>query len=136
MRRGLTELLKFTVSSMIGFFSDYLLYGFFVLLTGSWGELSVPISNITARILSASINFTINRHIVYHSRDGVWNAGLRYAILAACILAGNTLLLSSLINCLKMDKYAAKMITEMTFFAASWLAQRYIVFRRQRGEAA
>jgi len=50
-------------------------------------------------------------------------------MLASIILAGNTVLLSLLVNKLNMNKYAAKIITEITFFISSWLVQRFIIFR-------
>lgn len=124
---------KFAASSLTGFAIDYSLYSLLVVLLGGLGtSVSVPLSNVSARIVSASANFAINKHFVFQSRDSVWKTGAQYFALAACILCGNTLLLSFLVNTLGFNKFAAKLVTELTFFTLSWLAQRFWIFRKSR----
>mgnify|MGYP003819155641 CR=1 FL=1 len=123
-------LLKFAASSMIGFVADYALYGLFVLPTRGLGGFSVPVSNVAARVLSAWLNFWINRRFVFKSEDQALKAGAKYALLATSVLAGNTALLSLLVH-LGMDKYWAKLLTEFSFFATSWFVQKVFVFKKR-----
>ena len=49
-------------------------------------------------------------------------------MLAAFVLAGNTVMLSTLAGTLGMNSLIAKLITEAAFFAISWTVQRYVIF--------
>ena len=127
------NVLKFAGSSLTGFAIDYSLYSGLVLLLGGMGPAAVPVSNVCARVVSASANFAINKKFVFRSDAKTVRSGVQYAVLAVSILAGNTVLLSFLVNGLGADKYAAKLITELTFFGLSWLGQRYWIFRKRGG---
>jgi glycosyltransferase involved in cell wall biosynthesis len=115
--RVVGNVVKFAGSSLTGFAIDYTLYGVLVTVLGGLGTaVSVPVANVAARAVSASANFAINKHFVFKSRASTLRTGLQYAGLAVCILAGNTVLLSALVNGLGANKYAAKLVTEVTFF--------------------
>ena len=130
------SLFRFAASSLTGFAVDYSLYSLLVTVLSPLGSaVSVPVSNVTARVVSAGTNFAINKHFVFKNRDSVLRTGAQYFLLAACILAGNTVLLSFLVNSLGWNRYAAKLITELTFFTLSWLGQRFWIFRRRRPAA-
>ncbi len=123
------DIIKFTFSSLTGFLVDYGLYILLVALTGGLdGAVSIPLSNITARIVSSSVNYTLNRRFVFKSEECVSKTAVQYFTLAACILAGNTLLLSLMVNGLNVNEYAAKTITEISFFATSFFAQKFFIF--------
>ncbi len=127
------NLLKFAGSSLTGFAIDYSLYSGLTILLGGFGTaVAVPVSNVTARLVSASANFAINKKLVFHSHADTARAGAQYALLACTILAGNTVLLSFLVSGLGVDKYAAKLVTELTFFGLSWLGQKYWIFSRKQ----
>ncbi len=120
------EILRFSLSSLASFLVDYGLYSMLTLLTGN-----LMVSNLCARVVSASINYTLNRKLVFQSNAHVGKSALQYFLLAATILAGNTLVLHMLVNAASLNPYAAKVLTEVVFFLLSWLAQRFVVFRRQ-----
>jgi len=128
------EIFKFAASSLTGFLVDYGLYSLLVILTAGLGTASVPISNVTARIVSATVNFTINKKLVFKSDKSAVITGAQYFMLAACILLGNTLLLSWMVNGLGVNRFAGKIVTELTFFTLSWLAQKFIIFRKPAGK--
>lgn len=124
------EILKFSSASLISFLVDYGLYSLFTLLTSGLGNiLSILISNTGARIMSASVNYTINRKLVFQSKAHVVRSAVQYAVLAVGILIGNTVVLSVLADYLGVNRYAAKLITELFFFLMSWLVQRKVIFR-------
>jgi putative flippase GtrA len=126
------DIIKFAASSLTGFAVDYGLYSLLVLVTGGLGSaVSIPLSNITARIVSSSVNYSINRRFVFKNTDSAVKTAAQYFALAACILAGNTVLLSFLVNGLGANEYAAKIITEITFFVASYFAQRFFIFAKK-----
>lgn len=131
------EILKFSAASLVSFFLDYSLYCLLTLLTSGYGKsLCIGISNVGARMVSASVNYTLNRSLVFQSRAPVGSSAVQYAGLAAAILAGNTVLLNILVNQLGMNPYAAKLITEFTFFFVSWMVQRQIIFPKRNLSAS
>lgn len=128
------EIVKFSASSFVSFLIDYSVYFLMVLATGGLPRaVSLPLSNVTARLISGSVNFTINRKVVFPGSRNVWRSALRYVLLATCILLGNTTLLSVLTVRLRVNPYLAKLITELLFFIISWTVQRFYVFRSKNG---
>lgn len=126
------NILQFAASSFTAFCIDYGLYSILAVgLAGMGTDISVPLANITARTVSASANFAINKRFVFRNTDSALKTGTQYFLLAAAILLGNTVLLSFLVNSLGVNQFAAKLATELTFFALSWAGQRFWIFRRQ-----
>lgn len=120
------EILKFSFSSFIGFIVDYLLYALLI-FTG----LNLQLSNVLARIVSAAVNFTINRRFVFRSSKKISVSAFQYFLLAVLILIGNTFVLSFLVNTFAVNKMAAKIITELVFFTMSWLVQKKFIFKKK-----
>ena len=120
------EILRFSASSLAGFLVDYAMYSALVLATGS-----LRLSNIAARVVSASVNYTLNRKFVFRSSSGILSSALSYFLLAAAILAGNTLVLEYLVGSLGIGRMFAKILTELLFFAISWSVQRSFIFKRE-----
>lgn len=124
------EILKFSASSLTAFLVDYGLYAILTAATGGMGAASLAISNITARIVSASVNYTINRRFVFKSEKNIKQTALQYFLFAAVILLGNTVLLNLLVHLLQINRYWAKLLTEVVFFSLSWSVQRLVIFRK------
>lgn len=119
------EILKFSASSFIGFCIDYALYCLLFMLTER-----VVISNAAARIVSASVNYTINRKLVFNSSTGIAKSALQYFVLAAVILVCGTGLLK-LLTAQGVNGYLSKILTEAVMFSASWFIQHKFIFRKQ-----
>ena len=123
------EILKFSASSLASFAIDYCMYAALLAITGTLGMThSLVISNIGARLVSGTANYTMNRKLVFKSRTGFAKSAAQYAALAALILAGNTMVLSMLAGTFGMNSMIAKLITEMIFFVISWTVQKYVIF--------
>lgn len=131
------EILKFSASSLASFAIDYGMYALLLAATGAAGIAnSLVISNIGARLVSGTANYMMNRKLVFRSRTGFAKSAAQYFLLAAFILAGNTIVLSTLAGTLGVNRFAAKLITEVIFFAISWTVQKYVIFFREEcGEA-
>lgn len=122
------EILKFSASSFVGFLVDYSVYSLLLLITNN-----LCISNVAARIVSASVNFFLNRKFVFKSRGSLLRAAIQYFLLAAGILIGNTFVLEFIVNACGVNQMLAKIMTEVMFFILSWLIQKLIVFKRRLG---
>lgn len=124
------DIFKFAASSFTGFVVDYGLYTLLTAITGGLGAISIPLANVLARIVSAWVNFLINQKYVFKSTESIAKKAAQYFLLAAVILAGNTVILSALVGA-GMNKYLAKVLTEILFFSMSWVVQKFIIFRKK-----
>lgn len=79
--------------------------------------------------MSASVNYTINRRMVFQSKTNLVRSAFQYAVLTVGILISNTIVLSFLADYLGINRYIAKLITELLFFFLNWLIQRKVIFR-------
>lgn len=123
------EILKFSASSLLSFGVDYLL---FCLLLPMFGSV-IP-ANIFARICSSTLNYTLNRKLVFRSNCSVPTSALRYFALAAGILLCNTLLVKLFCG-IGVPALLAKLFTEMLLFLVSWLVQHQFIFKRGASES-
>ena len=129
------EVIKFSASSLIGFLVDYSLFSLLTLINVNW-EHWVLMCVILARIVSATVNFTINYNLVFKKKETLWFAFIKYAGLAVCILGCNLFLMWLLYEQAGMNEYLAKIIVEVTLFITSWLVQRLFVFRKRKKKNA
>ena len=129
------EILKFSASSLASFAIDYGMYALLLAVTGAAGIANnLIISNIGARLVSGTANYIMNKRLVFRSRTGFARSAAQYFLLAAFILAGNTIVLSTLAGTLGINRFAAKLITEVIFFAISWTVQKYVIFFREESD--
>ena len=112
-------LLAFAGSSLAGFVTDFLVLLAMMSLTGQ-----LLLSVVTARVLSATINYHLNRRAVF--RNGDRSSALRYVGLAAGLLVMNYLLIAALDAV--MPLVCAKLLTEVSLFGVSFALQRAFVF--------
>lgn len=120
------NLFRFAGSSFLSFCLDYVLYFVFCLLFNTF-TFGVFFSNLLARILSAFFNYKINCRFVFQE-EGSTKTILQYTLLATGILICNSFLLKCYLL-LGAGKWLGKLFTEITLFVASFLVQRFVIFR-------
>ena len=121
--RVVLPLALFAGSSLLAFAIDTVALLVLTALTG-W---LVP-SIVAARVLSASVNFAVNRRLVFRPVHGrTAGQALRYALLASALLASNVVWLEALTG-LGVPLVAAKIATEGVLFVTGYGAQRTFVF--------
>ena len=82
---------------------------------------------IAARLVSAGVNFTVNRRLVFTSTVPLARAAARYAALAAVLLLANLVMIQTLTGVVG-SLLVAKLLTESLLFGASFVVQRAHVF--------
>lgn len=135
--RIMLPLLLFTGSSLLAFGLDTVLLLALNALTG----MLVP-SIIAARVVSASVNFVVNRRVVFRAgstgsstgRGRMPRQALRYAVLALALLASNVVWLDALTR-YGLPLVVAKIATEAVLFVTSYGVQRSFVFGVQPDRA-
>ena len=113
-------LLAFAGSSLLAFVVDAA--ALFV-LTSLTGDL--VLSALTARLISATVNYRVNRRHVFGAGRGRFAP--RYAALAVALLTANVVLLDALRSATG-SLVAAKLLTEAALFAVSFLIQQRMIF--------
>ncbi|WP_033338711.1 glycosyltransferase family 2 protein [Catenuloplanes japonicus] len=117
-----SSVLAYAASSLLAFTVDTALFLLLATLTGS-----VTVPAVTARLISASINFTVNRRCVFGRAAPLGRALRRYTLLAATTLAANVALLTTLTAVIPSVP-TAKFLTEALLLTATFLLQRHLVF--------
>lgn len=123
------EILKFSASSFLGFIIDYIMFSLLFLISAN-----LLVSNIGARVVSATANYNLNRRFVFQSKNSVAKSATQYFLLAAVILVGNTCVLELLVNYCGLHQLLAKIVTEIIFFTLSWTVQHFVIFRREKSK--
>lgn len=126
------NMIKFSLSSFAGFVTDYAMFNLLYALSAGMGDFRIDFANYTARAVSATLNYTLNRRLVFKSRENVVKTAIQYFALATIILIGNTYILTFLVETVRLNAQIAKLLTELLFFLMSWLVQRFVIFRRKR----
>ncbi len=124
--RVLRPLMAFGVSSFGAFLLDLAALQVIFALTGS-----LLIAVVGARAVSGTVNFLVNRYLVFRSRaTTVRSHALRYLALALAIVVAGYLMLTAL-SALGVGLVPAKIVTDVTLYVLSFQAQRLVIFARR-----
>ena len=123
---------KFMASSLTSVVIDQGIFNLMNLVVFANGAIKDPrkilISTIIARVISATVNFLMNRNLVFKDKGEAGKSFLRYVILGVAIMllsAGGTWLLGMT----GMSSTVAKLITDTLLYFVSYRLQERWVFR-------
>ena len=126
--RVMRPLAGYVASSLAAFLIDLAALQVLFMITGS-----LLVSVIGARLISATVNFLVNRYLVFSAteqRSGPRHAA-RYAALAGGMLLANFGALSAA-TAVGIPLVPAKIVIEAALYLASFQVQRLFVFSRLR----
>ena len=123
-------LLKFAASSSVATVIDYVLV---LVLNALTGALFFPV--IAARLVSASVNFAMNRRVFEATGVPLRRSALRYAALAVAVVAGSYTMLAVLTG-IGIPLWIAKIIADTTMYLVSYSAQSRYVFAPAQEQSA
>ena len=118
------EIIKFSLSGIISFLIDLILFIVFKVVLNN-----ITIANVIARAISSTINYIINKNIVFKSNKNIAKSLLEYYGFVLLILLINTILLNLLSTII--NPILAKLIVEIIMFIISWLFQKIFIFKRK-----
>ena len=122
---------KFCASSLLSFVVDYVLALILKGLTSAWpAAVSLTFSVVVARLVSATVNFIVNRHVVFKGNESLGKAVAKYAAVACVVLCLNLALMHGL-TALGVPFALAKILVETTLFFFNFTAQGKFVFRKK-----
>lgn len=120
---------KFLFSSLFATAIDYLIFFLMKILVPGQLILSV----VSARVVSSTANYLINRHMVFKQKNAKKNAMLKYYILAGIIMFLNYGIIKVLSEVLGINVYLSKVITDISLYIVSFTVQREVVFKHRDG---
>ena len=125
---------KFMSSSLICLLVDQGLFNLFNLLVfGNHADKAIKyimISTAAARIVSASLNFILNKNFVFRLKGHTGGALWKYIVLCVCVMlmsAGGVWLLGRI----GMNSTVAKLIVDFLLYFVSYRMQQKWVFREE-----
>ena len=118
---------KFAASSMLAFVVDAVMVLLMMALTGGQERLSQAV----ARLVSATVNFIVNKKVVYQSKQD-WRPELvKYAALAAANLAVNLLVVKPLSDLMQGRFFLAYLIVQVVMYALNFVLQGKLVYNQK-----
>lgn len=119
---------KFMASSMLAFLIDAAMLHIMMALTGGQTYLSQTV----ARVVSATVNFIVNKKVVYQSKQD-WRPELvKYAALAVVNLIINLLVITPLSRALGGHFYFAYYAVQIVMYALNFVLQGKLVYNRRK----
>ena len=129
------EIIKFSLSSLLSFCLDFVIFSILLLLTKDMEvDKSLLISNVTARLVSASFNFYVNRNYVFKHKEQVWKAAVKYFALAAVIMTVNTYFLTLMYKYIIHNRFISKIVVEVLLYIVSLCIQKLFIFNVKEGK--
>ena len=123
------DILKFCGSSLLSFLVDFLLFNLLAYLLRDRAN-GIVISNVIARVISATFNYVLNKRVVFQKKGDVGKTAVQYFALAVGILIANTAIVTLLYEHVVHVKWVAKLIAEVVLFVVNWCVQRFIIFKK------
>ena len=118
---------KFAASSMLAFVIDAVMVLLMMRLTGGQARLSQTV----ARIVSATVNFIVNKKVVYQSRQDWLPELIKYTLLAIANLIVNLLVVKPLSDLLAGRFFLAYLIVQIIMYALNFVLQGRLVYNRK-----
>lgn len=119
-----STLFKYVGSSFVSFIVDYISFIVIMLFTNQ-----LIFSNVSARVISATVNYNLNRKYVFNSTGHLIESLSKYALLCIFILIMNSIILDLLSINLHIPEFIAKIMTEMILFFISLIVQKIYIFK-------
>ena len=125
------QIIKFSLSSLACWTFEYLLYDLLILLLA--GSVSVRLIYYAARVVALSVNFCVNRRVVFRARRNIRRTALRYVAIQLPIMLISAEAVNGLASLIPSSGKIAPMLVKIpvdtAMFILSYSLQREWVFR-------
>ncbi len=133
---GRSSFLRYALNSLLCMLLDYLVFhlmNVFILSPLTNAPLRTTLSNCTARVISATVNYTANRRFAFRSSSSVGRSALRYFLLAVAQLAASSFLISAISRLTAAPvrlETLIKVFVDTGLFFLSYQIQKHWVFKK------
>ncbi|MDO4466047.1 MAG: bifunctional glycosyltransferase family 2/GtrA family protein [Bacillota bacterium] len=123
-----SAIIKFAASSGACSVLDLFLYSFFC--TGIFtGKYSILLATVTARIVSSTLNYLINRKMVFDADHTDFKTKEKYFLLVVGIMISSAILVSLLTSIIPLPSLIIKLLVDFLLWFANYYFQRTWVFK-------
>lgn len=127
------EILKFGLSSIVCAVVDIGLFSLiFNLLSSTAVSWALFAATVSARLVSATLNFTLNKRVVFESKGSLFTQAAEYYLLSVVQMLLSWLILQGLVMLNHEHVVLLKILTDMFLFFVSFFVQRMFIFGRQK----
>lgn len=129
-----SRMIKFALSSFMAFSLDFVALLFFKWITSDLiPEFSLLISVLSARAISSTFNFLINKNFVFkhYDKNSKNHLAAKYYSVVILILCMNYSIINLLYSYIHLPLVFAKIITELCLFFINFTLQKKIVFKEK-----
>jgi dolichol-phosphate mannosyltransferase len=127
------EILKFSLSSIVCAVVDIGLFTLiFNLLSASAISWALFAATSIARLVSSTINFTLNKKVVFENKGATLTQATEYYLLCVVQMLSSWLILQGLTLLNNEHVVLLKIMTDGFLFFVSFFVQRTIIFRRHK----
>ena len=120
--------IKFLLSSLLSFLTDFGLYSLLIKLIGTSAS-NLFLCNISSRIISGSLNYNLNKKFVFRSKKE--NTLSNYIMLALGIVLLNSFILNIFVNTLYINAYLAKLLVEIILFIFKFIIEHKLILNER-----
>ncbi len=125
----LGSFLKFIASSLFCFTIDQILANLLYAWMGN-----EYISGYGARVVSSTINYLINRNVVFKEKGSAGQSAWRYALLCVAVISASNVLVQ-LLTSVGMVYWLAKMLVDSMLYFVNYFVQKGWVFAERKDRA-
>ncbi len=124
------EMLCFVFSSLIAFVVDIVMFTLLhdLLFKDFPAPLDITLPLVIARITSSTLNFFVNRKVVFHNMQKPWRSVFLYLCLIAIVAFGNNALDELFMNRWHWNSTISHALAQAICFPVSFISQKYVVF--------
>ena len=126
-------ILKYVMSSLIAFLVDWCLFELLSRVNfglGAAGNLTA--AQVIARMISATVNFIINKKVVFNSKANWKGEFVKYAGLAAAVMVCNILLMRLLNGVLGWNYHLCYVLIQIVMYISNFVLQGKFVYNRKK----
>lgn len=120
--------LRFATASVGCTIVDLVLFTLFRYLLPASVQWNVALATVLARIVSGSMNFMINRKVIFENDNKAKNQALKFFVLFFCIMCASTIIVS-LLSFIPVPATLIKAIVDLLLWAVNYTVQRKWVFK-------
>lgn len=125
---------KYSLSSITSFLIDIGVFTLLLKLLGRNDLMTITISSTVARILSAIVNYLVNRHLVFQGQSSF--SFIKYGLLAVVQIIASSLLVTAFHNLTLWNPTILKIIVDSLLFLVSYHIQRNYIFQEFNHETS
>lgn len=125
------EIFKFAFSSLLCSIIDIGLYSIFHGLFSTMRTFNpVFLATCSARIISSSVNFALNKNVVFTNKDPANSQAIKYALLVLGQMMCSYLLVQFIMSIGIKQVVLSKILADTVLFIISYFIQHFLIFKK------